>query len=123
LRRNGPVKLEFTGLLDCIAQVGLYTARHHHNPLASVGVAWYDFFTMSTREALILEIMQQPEPLLDELKRYLAVLKERQVRGANGSGQPTAGWPAGYFQRTAGAFADEPLERPPQLPFEKREEW
>lgn len=27
------------------------------------------------------------------------------------------------FDQTAGAFAGEPLERPPQLSFEKREEW
>ncbi len=32
-------------------------------------------------------------------------------------------WPARYFEQTAGACADESLERPPQLPFEKREEW
>jgi hypothetical protein len=32
-------------------------------------------------------------------------------------------WPADYFQKTAGAFANEPLERPPQLSFEKREDW
>lgn len=33
------------------------------------------------------------------------------------------GWPPRYFERTCGAFRDEPLERPEQLPFEKREEW
>ena len=32
-------------------------------------------------------------------------------------------WPARYFEQTAGAFTNEPLEGPPQLPFEKREEW
>ena len=32
------------------------------------------------------------------------------------------GWPPGYFERNAGSFRDEPLERPEQLPFEKREE-
>lgn len=31
------------------------------------------------------------------------------------------GWPPGYFERNAGSFRDEPLERPAQLPFEKRE--
>jgi hypothetical protein len=33
------------------------------------------------------------------------------------------GYPAGYFEATAGSFQDEPLERPPDLPFETRETW
>ena len=33
------------------------------------------------------------------------------------------GWPAGYFERTAGSFANEPLERPPQGTAEQRESW
>jgi len=46
------------------------------------------------------------------------------VVGLTATGAPAAeAWPAGYFQKTAGAFAGEQLERPPQLPFEKREEW
>jgi hypothetical protein len=79
---------------------------------------------MSTREALIQEIMKQPEPLLRELHDYLSFLVANRKGETNGAPTPaTDAWPAGYFQRTAGAFADEPLERPPQLPFEKREEW
>ena len=79
---------------------------------------------MSMREALIQEILKQPEPLLRELQHYLAFLVEHQKDGTAGSVALRAGaWPAGYFQKTAGAFAGEPLERPPQLPFEKREEW
>jgi len=79
---------------------------------------------VSTREALIHEILRQPEPVLRELQHYLAFLAEHQKKGANGTPTPGAeAWPAGYFQKTAGAFAGEQLERPPQLPFEKREEW
>ena len=79
---------------------------------------------MSTREALIHEILRQPEPVLRELQHYLDFLAEHQKKGANGTPTPGAeAWPAGYFQKTAGAFAGEQLERPPQLPFEKREEW
>ena len=33
------------------------------------------------------------------------------------------GYPAGYFETTAGCFADEPLERPSDLPWESREPW
>jgi len=31
------------------------------------------------------------------------------------------GWPLGFFERTYGALADTPLERPPDLPLETRE--
>ena len=31
------------------------------------------------------------------------------------------GWPTGFFNRTYGALADDPIERPPQLPLEERE--
>jgi hypothetical protein len=31
------------------------------------------------------------------------------------------GWPVGFFDRTYGALADDPLERPPQLPLEDRD--
>jgi len=33
------------------------------------------------------------------------------------------GYPIGYFEATAGSFADEPLERPANLPLETREPW
>lgn len=79
---------------------------------------------MSTREALIHEILRQPEPVLRELQDYLAFLAEHQKNGANAPPAPAAeAWPAGYFQKTAGAFAGEQWERPAQLPFEKRTEW
>lgn len=32
-------------------------------------------------------------------------------------------WPEGYFQQTAGAFADEPFERPAQGAMPNRGEW
>ena len=73
---------------------------------------------MSAREALIEAINQQPESVLREVQHYLDLLVEERKH------QPaTNGWPKDYFEKTAGALADEPLERPPQLPFERREEW
>ncbi|UFP92786.1 hypothetical protein [Gloeobacter morelensis] len=30
------------------------------------------------------------------------------------------GWPAGYFERLAGVWADERFEEPEELPYEKR---
>ncbi len=76
---------------------------------------------MSSRDALIEEIRKQPESLVHELHRYLAYLVERQkIKGSTRGGNS---WPANYFDRTAGAFEGEPLERPVQPPFEKREDW
>jgi len=31
------------------------------------------------------------------------------------------GWPAGFFERSYGALADDPIERPAQLPLEERD--
>jgi hypothetical protein len=32
------------------------------------------------------------------------------------------GWPIGFFDRTYGALADSPIERPAELPFDIRDE-
>lgn len=32
------------------------------------------------------------------------------------------GWPIGFFERTYGALADDPIERPPELPSDVRDE-
>lgn len=32
------------------------------------------------------------------------------------------GWPPGFFEQTEGSLEDDPIERPPQLPYETREE-
>ena len=85
---------------------------------------WHSAYAMSTREALIQEILKQPDSLLRELQHYLTFLVELQQKESNGGpGHSQAHWPEGYFQKTAGAFANERFERPDQLPFEKRQEW
>jgi hypothetical protein len=33
----------------------------------------------------------------------------------------SAKWPEGFIERTYGCLADDPIERPPQLPLEVRE--
>ena len=33
------------------------------------------------------------------------------------------GWPEGYFEATAGSFADEPLERAAQGELPQRDQW
>jgi hypothetical protein len=84
---------------------------------------WHSAYAMSTREALIQEILKQPDSLLRELQHYLAFLIELERKESKGNSHSQSAWPEGYFEKTAGAFANEPFERPPQLPFEKREEW
>lgn len=75
---------------------------------------------MSTREALIQELMKQPEQVLLELQRHLHSL----TSGKNGNDATRKStWPEAYFEHTAGAFANEPFEHPGRLPFEKREDW
>jgi hypothetical protein len=78
---------------------------------------------MSTRDALIQELMKQPEPVLLEMRHHLDSLVKQGPYNGNGAKSGMPAWPEKYFEQTAGAFAGEPLERPPQLPFEKREEW
>jgi len=79
---------------------------------------------MSIREVLIREIDKQPEPLLREVQHYLEFLITLKDRETSRPARPTPeGWPENYFSKTAGAFVDEPFERPSQLPLEKREVW
>jgi hypothetical protein len=45
------------------------------------------------------------------------------LTGGKAEGTDALGYPLGYFEATAGSFAHEPLERPPDLPHEKRTVW
>lgn len=67
--------------------------------------------------------MNQPEQVLLEMQHHLESLIKHGVHNGNGAKAGMSVWPEKYFETTAGAFAGEPMERPPQLPFEKREEW
>lgn len=70
---------------------------------------------------------EQVAPLADELTRdekirlieHLRLELEREYLAR----QPEApGWPPGFFERTYGALADDPIERPPQGDHEMRDE-
>jgi hypothetical protein len=70
--------------------------------------------------------------VLGQLDSETAVLLERTVRdalalaerrAADGGVIDTLGYPAGYFEATAGSFANEPLEAPEELPMQTREAW
>jgi len=86
-------------------------------------------------------VAKQLDETLNRLDAAAAAELERAVREvlearaanaapASGSDDPWAGverdamgYPEGYFERTAGSFANEPLERPPQPPLEERADW
>lgn len=72
------------------------------------------------------------EKTLSRLDSETAALLERAVRdalalaehgAAGGNARDDLGYPIGYFQATAGSFANEPLEPPADLPMETRESW
>lgn len=46
-----------------------------------------------------------------------------EVRPVDSQEKKTRDWPAGYFEQTSGAFADQEFERPPQGNLPEREEW
>lgn len=54
---------------------------------------------LSAREVEVVLVMQSVEPQTVDVN----------------------GWPKGFFERTYGALADDPMERPPQLPLEERD--
>lgn len=77
-------------------------------------------------------LAQDLNEALARLDDETAVLLEKAVRDAlalaerRSSASPAAdpmGYPAGYFESTAGSFADEPLEVPADRSPETREPW
>lgn len=72
------------------------------------------------------DIAQELDDRLQALDSEKAAQVEKLVRDALVLAEPRRnahGWPPGYFERTAGAFADEPLERPAQGTVEQRASW
>jgi hypothetical protein len=68
--------------------------------------------------------------LLSRIDPETAALLERTVRDAIALAERRSppprdalGYPAGYFEATAGSFVDEPLDAPPELPLQSRESW
>jgi hypothetical protein len=59
-----------------------------------------------------------PEPFRHHrMEVILIALDERRTEVVDANG-----WPVGFFERTAGQWAGEPLERAPQGDYEVREE-
>jgi hypothetical protein len=77
----------------------------------------------------MLAVVEELDRVLKSADAQTAERLETQVRELIESITKPAGTvrgkgrPPGYFEKTYGSFRDEPLERPEQLPIEKREEW
>ena len=71
-------------------------------------------------------IARELDEKLKALDPATAAAVERLVREAlalAAQSKPVRSWPAGFFKVTAGAFAGEPFERPPQGDSETRSRW
>lgn len=64
-------------------------------------------------EAVAVKVQRQAEAAGLSVSRYLAELIKRDVG---------MGWPEGYFEEVIGGWRGEPLQRPPQLELEQRDE-
>lgn len=76
---------------------------------------------MSTVELAIAELQNAPESVAREALEFIVALKRRS--GSPSGGLDPMGYPVGYFEHTAGSFANEPLERPTQLPLNPAPVW
>lgn len=64
----------------------------------------------------------EPVDCLDGTRVEVIVLVQPKPPLTDAAG-PSAAWPTGYFERTAGALAGEDFERPPQGDLPRREDW
>lgn len=63
-------------------------------------------------------VLTLPPRFANQSYEALLVLKSTQPEEVD-----AMGYPIGYFERTYGSFADDPLERGEQLPISPRENW
>ena len=76
---------------------------------APAGMAQLHFYVP---DEVATEIRRRAAALGLTTSRFIADLVSRELGG---------GWPPGFFERVAGSWEGDPLERPEQLPFEDRE--
>jgi hypothetical protein len=72
-------------------------------------------------ERIIGRLDSETAALLERAVRDALALAERRV--SNVGEVDALGYPLGYFEATAASFANEPLERPGELPQDARESW
>ena len=71
-------------------------------------------FRFQVSDQLAAELQKRAESQGVTVSRLVSNLLEREVRVREG-------WPEGFFEQVVGAW-EGPLERPAQIPFEKRDE-
>jgi hypothetical protein len=77
---------------------------------------------MSALELAIAELRDAPESIARETLDFIVFLKRRTACQASPQAD-SMGYPVGYFERTAGSFADQPLQRPEQAPLSPATIW
>lgn len=90
-----------------------------------------EYVTTLSRGISMYSISQELDQALGRLDPETASLLEKTVRDAvalattklTAPETDAIGYPVGFFESTAGSFANEPLERPANLPLEIREPW
>jgi hypothetical protein len=70
-------------------------------------------------ERLLSQLDSDTAALLERAVRDALALAER--RAASAAVTDALGYPAGYFEATAGSFANEALDAPADLPLENHE--
>jgi hypothetical protein len=68
----------------------------------------------TTYQALKIEAQHRQESIDNLIIRYLSAVNLTPINDVQDN------WSADFFAKTAGCFADEPLERAPQGDYEKR---
>ena len=79
-----------------------------------------------TRElqATLKELDADSATKLERLVRdAIALAKPSKAKPATAGAVDKNGWPAGFFEETAGSFANEPLDFPADLPLEPLANW
>ena len=75
----------------------------------------------SELDSVLGRLDSETATLLERTVRDALALAER--RRASSQAVDEMGYPVGYFEATAGSFANEPLEAPAELPIQTREPW
>jgi hypothetical protein len=75
----------------------------------------------SELDRVLRKVDSETAVLLQRAVRDALALAERRAKDTEA--RDAFGYPAGYFEATAGSFVNEPLERPVELPIETRELW
>lgn len=78
-------------------------------------------YVVSTAEMAIIELKNAPEEIAQEALKFILALKQ-QKPGKSHKLDPM-GYPIGYFDRTAGSFTNEPLDRPAQAALDPATVW